>query len=231
MTMQSHVSTAGSHIWQNKKDRNMTIPEHQQGTEEWHQARLGKVTGSKVNDVLMGPGKAGHDNYLAQLVCERLTGTWEEGYTSKAMQDGKDREPVAVSAYEFKTGNMTDECGFIPHPTISDTGASPDRLIGVDGLLEVKCTTPGVHLKNLDNPTVSKPYRIQKLWEMECAERKWVDFVSYCPAFPPAMQCHIRRFTFEEMAAQEDIEMVRQKVIRFNRLVKAKARELTERFG
>ena len=112
----------------------------EQRTDAWFEARLGKVTASRVAD-LMATTKSGYaasrDNLMAQLIVERLTGQKQESYTNAAMQWGTDQEPFARAAYEIATGQMVEECGFIPHPTIEGAGASPDGLVGDEGLVEI----------------------------------------------------------------------------------------------
>lgn len=114
----------------------------EQQTDEWFKARLGKVTASRIYDVL-SKTKSGYSatrkNYMAQLICERLTGTREEGFKTAAMQRGNDIEPKARARYMLETGELVEETGFINHPTINMSGASPDGLVGEDGLIEIKC--------------------------------------------------------------------------------------------
>ena len=199
----------------------------EQGSPEWFQSRLGKVTASKLSNVMMSRDKAGFQNYKAQLVCERLTGRREETYTSRAMEQGNELEAQARALYILETGSTVEECGFFDHPTIPMTGASPDGLVNADGVLEIKCPQPATHLKNLENPTIAKNYRLQKQWQMECTGRRWTDFVSFCPAFPDEMQLHIRRVEFDEAEAAS----IREAVKRFLMEVSADVARLKERFS
>ena len=164
-----------------------------QGTEEWFAARCGKVTASCLNDVMMKTTTAGYQNYVAQLVCERLTGEPTETFTSAAMQHGTETEPRARAMYELETGLAVLEVGFIPHPTLAMSGASPDGLAGEDGLVEIKCPQPAKHIKNLTGGKIDTGYMRQMQWQMECTGREWCDFVSFSPAFPPEMQIFIQR--------------------------------------
>src|SRR5688572_15980698 len=113
-----------------------------QGSPEWFAERAGKVTASRIADMLAktktGWG-ASRANYAAQLVAERLTGTVVESYTSAEMRWGTETEPQAKAAYEFYTGSTIEDAAFIQHPKIAMSGASPDGFVGADGLLEVKC--------------------------------------------------------------------------------------------
>lgn len=142
-----------------------------QGTPEWHQQRIGKVTASKIADVMMKPTTAGYQNYKAQLVCERLTGQPTETYSNAAMQHGNDTEPQARAFYEIETGFSVSEVGFIDHPSIENTGASPDGLIGADGLVEIKCPQPATHIKNLTGANIARNYNLQMHWQMICTGR------------------------------------------------------------
>ena len=154
-----------------------------QGTEEWHQTRLGKVTASRVADVLatIKTGEsASRKNYRMELVCQRLTGQREEGFVNSHMERGIELEPLARAAYEFKQGVTVTEVGFIDHPSIDMSGASPDGIVG-DGLVEIKCPTPANHADTLLLGKAPSKYIAQMQWQMACTGAKWCDFVSYCP--------------------------------------------------
>lgn len=174
----------------------------EQGTEGWHQERLGKVTASKISDVMMKPTTAGYQNYRAQLICERLTGQPTETFTSAAMQHGTETESQARAMYEMETGFDVQEVGFIQHPKLEMSGASPDGLIAKDGLVEIKCPQPAKHLKNLTGAKIDRGYLLQMQWQMVCTERKWCDFVSFCPMLPIEMQIHIQRVDLDAELAE-----------------------------
>ena len=169
----------------------------EQRTEEWHQARLGKVTASKIADVMAagrgGKPSATRANYRAQLVVERLTGVPTEGFTNAAMQHGTETEPQARATYTLTTFNAVSEVGFVPHPTIEMAGASPDGLIGDDGLIEIKCPNSATHIATLRGAAIDDKYLKQMQWQMACTGRDWCDFVSFDPRLPDEMQIHIRR--------------------------------------
>lgn len=162
-----------------------------QGSDEWLAARLGKVTASRVAD-LMARTKTGwsasRDNYMAELICERLTGQTAERFSNAAMQWGTDTEPQARAAYEFITGNAVEEVGFVEHPSILMAGASPDGLVGDDGLVEIKCPNTATHIETLLGEKVPAKYRTQMLWQIACTGRAWCDFVSFDPRLPADMQ-------------------------------------------
>jgi len=128
------------------------IEKVEQGTPEWFAARLGNVTASRVADVI-AKTKSGYsasrENYMAQLICERMTNTVAESYTNAAMAWGTETEPLARAAYESYADVLVDEVGYIPHPTIERAGASPDGLVGLYGLLEIKCPNTATHIDTL----------------------------------------------------------------------------------
>ena len=185
-----------------------------QGTPEWHQARLGKVTASKVADVI-AKTKSGYAatraNYMAQLICERLTGNPTEGFTNAAMQWGTDQEGPAREAYEFSKGVWVTQVGFIDHPTISMAGASPDGLIGTDGMIEIKCPNTATHLETLLSRKVPSKYQTQMAWQLACTGRQWCDFVSYDPRLPE----HLRMFVFRYERDDTIIEDLETEVVAF----------------
>ena len=176
---------------------------YEQGTDEWMAERLGKVTASRISDVMMKPTTAGYQNYRAQLVCERLTGTPTETFTSAAMQHGTDTEPQARAMYTLHSGNDVEQVGFIDHPDIAMTGASPDGLIGDSGLVEIKCPQPAKHIKTLLGANVDRNYLLQMQWQMICTGRTWCDFVSFNPGFPADLQLHCQRVELSADIAAE----------------------------
>ena len=167
-----------------------------QRSDEWFQARLGKVTASRIAD-LMARTKSGYStsraNYTAELIAERLTGIKGDFYQNAAMQWGTEQEPHARAAYEILKGVLVNEVGFVPHPTISDSGASPDGLVEEDGLVEIKCPFTATHLDFLTTGNVPEKYNLQMHWQMACTGRAWCDYVSYDPRLPPKMGIAIKR--------------------------------------
>lgn len=113
-----------------------------QRNDDWLTSRIGKITASRIGGINAKPktGKALNETLL-EILSERLTGEKTEGFTSKAMQWGIENEPYAVTAYENETGLFVMQTGLIDHPTIPMSGASPDGLVGKDGLIEIKCPT------------------------------------------------------------------------------------------
>ena len=167
----------------------------EQRTADWFEIRRGKVTASRVSDV-MAKTKTGYsasrENYMAELVIQRITGHVEEGYTNAAMQWGIDQEPLARAAYEAKNSVLVDEVGFIPHPTIEWAGASPDGLVG-EGMLEIKCPNPATTIETWLTETVPAKYFAQMQFQMACANRPWCDYVVYDPRMPQNLQLFVKR--------------------------------------
>jgi len=186
----------------------------EQRTDDWFAARIGKVTASRVTDVV-AKTKSGYsasrDNYMAQLVCERLTGKPAESFSNAAMQWGTETEPLARAAYEAKMDVLVDEVGFIDHPSIVNSGASPDGLVSIDGLIEIKCPNTATHIDTLLSQTVPKKYADQIFWQMACTGRDWCDFVSYDPRLPPDLQLFIKRIPRDD----KYIQLLEAEVIEF----------------
>jgi putative phage-type endonuclease len=177
-----------------------------QGSEEWFAARRGKVTASRVADVIAktktGWG-ASRGNYLAELVAERLTGQTADSYTNPAMQWGVETEPQARAAYEFYQRCTVEEVGFVDHPRIAMTGASPDGLVGEDGMVEIKCPLTKTHIDTLLGQTIPGKYLTQMQWQMACAGRRWCDFVSFDPRLPESLSLFTQRVDRDDEAIAE----------------------------
>lgn len=177
-----------------------------QRSAEWFAARLGKATASKIADLMAttksGPA-ASRANYAAQLVAERLTGELAETLTSAAMQWGTDTEAEARAAYCFFRDAEVVEVGFVDHPTVAMSGASPDGLVGTDGLLELKCPNTATHIATLSGKSVPGKYVKQIMWQMACTGRKWCDFASYDPRLPESMRLIVIRLHRDEAMIAE----------------------------
>ena len=177
-----------------------------QGSDEWKALRLGKVTASRVADVVAKTKSgysAGRANYAAQLIAERLTGTVAEAYTNAAMQHGTETEPEARAAYEFYQGVTVEEVAFVPHPKIDRAGCSPDGLVGGDGLVEIKCPNTATHLETLLGQAVPGKYETQMQFQMACTGRSYCDFVSYDPRMPENMRLFIKRVPRDDARIKE----------------------------
>ena len=172
----------------------------EQGTTEWFSARCGKVTASRVADIIAktksGPS-ASRENYLAQIVCERMTGRPAESYSNAAMAWGTEQEPFARAAYESAKDVLVQEVGFVLHPNISEAGASPDGLVGLFGLVEIKCPNTATHISTLLDQKVPEKYNIQMQFQMASTGRHWCDFVSFDPRMAEGLQLFIKRVEFD----------------------------------
>lgn len=197
---------------------------------EWFSARLGCVTASRTADV-MAKTKSGYSasraNYMAQLITERLTGQATEGFSSAAMQWGTETEPQARMAYEVMTGETVEETGFILHPSIKNFGASPDGLVGSDGLIEIKCPNTATHIDTLLSEKVPGKYITQMHVQMICTGREWCDFVSFDPRLPSDMSFWMQRVHRDD-ALCKNIEV---EVISFLEELGMKLQKLREKFG
>jgi len=201
--------------------------EIKQGSDAWFQSRMGRVTASRVADVI-AKTKTGYstsrENYMAQLVCERLTGTVAESFTNAAMQWGTDNEPLARAAYEAYADVLVDEVAMITHPRIEQAGASPDGLVGQSGLVEIKCPNTATHIDTLLTQTVPSKYVTQMQWQMACTGRQWCDFVSFDPRLPKELQLFVKHISRDE----DYISMLEKEVIKFLKELNDKIEKLNK---
>jgi putative phage-type endonuclease len=182
------------------------MSEIEQGSDAWRQLRIGKVTASRVADVVAktksGPS-ASRANYMAELIAERLTGVPGERFTNTAMQWGTDHEADARRAYEFYHDFEVEQVAFVDHPTIPMTGASPDGIIKpttimgdktiINGLVEIKCPNTATHLDTLLGQSAPGKYITQMQWQMACTATDFCDFVSFDPRLPESMRLFVFR--------------------------------------
>jgi len=165
----------------------------EQGSPEWLALRAGKVTASRVADVMAKTTTAAYQNYMADLIAERLTGQKTESFTNAAMQWGVDHEAQARAEYEVKTGVLVEQVAFVDHPTIPMFGCSPDGLVGDDGLIECKCPNTSTHIEYIRQDKAPIKYVNQMQCQMAVTGRKWCDFVSFDPRLPDGLQLFIVR--------------------------------------
>jgi len=183
----------------------------EQGTPEWHQLRLGKVTASRVADILAktktGPS-ASRQNYLIELALQRTTGIIQESYSNAAMEWGTQTEPQARVAYEVTTNNFVDQLAFVDHPSIDWFGCSPDGLVSDRGLVEIKCRNSAGHWETIKLDEIPKKYWIQMQAQLTCTGREWNDYVSFDPRMPERSQLYIKRvFRDEEFIKEMEFEV------------------------
>jgi len=214
-------------MWRKREIGKIMIEMIEQRSDEWFAARIGKVTASRVADVI-AKTKTGYsatrDNYMAQLVCERLTGQKGESFTNAAMQWGTETEPLARISYEVAQNVLVDEVGFVPHPTIEMAGASPDGLVGDDGLLEIKCPNTATHIETLLSQTVPTKYYTQMQFQLASTGRKWCDFVSFDNRLPKELQLFVKRVLRDDMY----IRLMEEEIIKFLNELDVKIAQLME---
>ena len=186
----------------------------EQGTTEWHLQRLGKVTASRVADVL-SKGKSGESasrkNYRTELLVQRLTGQPGESFTNAAMEWGTATEPLARIAYEAEMGVFVDQVAFIDHPSIAQFGCSPDGLVAQDGLIEIKCGNTATHIDWMLDGKPPTKHIPQMQCQMAVTGRQWCDFVSFDPRLPDDLQLFVVRLERDE----EYIEAMESEVKKF----------------
>ena len=200
-----------------------------QGSDEWFAIRIGKVTASRVADII-AKTKSGYstsrDNYMAQLICERLTNQKGESFTNAAMQHGTETEPLARAAYEALKDVLVDEVGFVPHPSIKMAGASPDGLVGDDGLLEIKCPNTATHIDTLLSESVPTKYFTQMQFQLACTGREWCDFVSFDNRLPEELQLFVKRVprddAYIKQIEAEIVQFLAELDDKINKLMKVK---------
>ncbi|MBV8895501.1 MAG: YqaJ viral recombinase family protein [Acidobacteriaceae bacterium] len=201
-----------------------------QGSAEWHAIRCGKVTASRVADVVATVKSGGYGasraTYMAELIAERLTGKPSESYTNAAMQWGTATEPEARTAYEFHANCDVQQVGFVEHPTIENAGCSPDGLLPDGGLVEIKCPNTAAHIETLLTGKIPEKYVKQMLFQMACTEGKWCDFVSYDPRLPEEMRLFVARVYRDQGA----IDILEKEVRLFLADLNAKEKALRSQF-
>jgi putative phage-type endonuclease len=183
----------------------------EQGSAEWLAIRLGKVTASRITDVL-AKGKSGEaatrEDYRTELLVQRLTNEPGESFTNAAMEWGTQTEPMARIAYEAHANVFVEQVAFVDHPTIEWFGCSPDGLVGESGLLEIKCPASKNHLKYLLAGKPPAKYVPQMQCQMAVTGREWCDFVSYDPRLPEDLQLFVVRLERDVsyiMAMEEEV--------------------------
>jgi hypothetical protein len=181
----------------------VTIHRVEQGSDAWRALRLGKATASRIpticRKIKSGAYSADRANYRADLVLERLTFEPADSYQSGEMIDGQNREPDARAEYELRRRCEVELIGFVDHPTIAMSGASPDGFVGDDGLIDIKCPIKKTHFEYLRGGEVPSDYVPQIMWNFACnPDRKWCEFVSFHQKFPEALQLFVKRIERDE---------------------------------
>lgn len=158
----------------------------QQGSDEWLAVRCGVPSASNFDKLLTTKGEPSKQaqKYLYQLAAEKVSGIKEESFQSSAMAKGIETEAEAVDFYELTQGVEVQTVGFCLHES-KLFGCSPDRLVGDEGLLEVKCPLPHTHVEYLLENNLEKDYFQQVQGQLLVTGRKWCDLISYSRGLKP----------------------------------------------
>jgi putative phage-type endonuclease len=209
------------------QDARCNFVDCEQGTQEWLEARLGKVTASRFKDVMTnGRGSAASktaDSYMMELIAERLTQTPVNSFSTPATKWGNDNEDSARALYSWRTGKPVDQVGFATKKDNWDVGASSDGLVEEDGTVEIKCPyNPVNHLNTMQYNCVPKQYQWQIQGQLWVLQRKWCDFISFDPRMPESHRMVVIRVERDE----ELIDSLESRVLVFVENMHRKAREL-----
>ena len=192
-----------------------------QGDSVWFEERLGRVTASRVRDVLAktkNGESAKRQNYRMEMLTEIITGKPAEHFVTPAMDWGIQQESVARATYELNKEVEVDLVGLVIHPTIDRFAASPDGFVGSEGLVEFKCPTTTTHLGYLLSGEVPEEYKPQMMAQMACTGRLWTDFCSFDPRLPEEFSLFIVRLERDENAIGEMERGVEQFIAEVNAL-------------
>jgi putative phage-type endonuclease len=201
-----------------------------QRSDDWYKARCGSLGASQLNEALAttkGGWGASRETIKNKIIAERLTGIPSDNYVNAAMQFGIDNEDAARKAYEAYAGVFVDEMGIAKHPVLLHTHASPDGLVGEDGLIEIKVPNTTTHIETLKSQKVPSKYMNQMLWQMRCIDRQWCDYVSFDPRLPEHLQLFVKRVERDDAAIAE----LEAKVAEFLTEVEGEIEELNRRFS
>ena len=208
---------------------------NQQGSEEWKADRIGKATGSRIPDIITrlksGGFSAMRKAYATQLALERISKQPYSFQPNAAMQHGTNTEPLARDAYKATIFEDVTEVGFINHPSILNSGASPDGLVGDDGLVEIKCPESHTHISTVLDGVVPEKYFPQIQWQLACTERKYCDFVSYDPRCPENLQLFVRRVERDDCFIATTEELVRRFLTEVDELTQQLNNKIKEKQG
>ena len=197
-----------------------------QGSEQWHLDRLGKVTGSMVSNVLSkGRGSAPSkmaETYMFELIAATLTGEPKPFFENDAMRWGTETEPQARAMYELNNDVEVREIAYFKEG--EHLLGSPDGLVGEEGLLEIKCPNTTTQLKRAINDDYSKDYNAQIQFLLWISGRQWCDFVS----FDPRLDCNAGYLQQRVERDEEFIKDMQTKVYAFIETMEATIETLTK---
>jgi putative phage-type endonuclease len=167
----------------------------EQRSQEWLNERVGFITGSRLNDVLAKKETAARKNYLLQLAIERINKKPAEPmFINDAMQRGIDKEDEAVICFEVNQGVFAEKCSFIKSKDIVWFGASPDRLIGNDAILECKVPNTLTHMNYIIDNKLPTKYKAQVYGQMLVTERDRGYFMSWDDRTVEGMELFVVEF-------------------------------------
>jgi putative phage-type endonuclease len=160
----------------------MNYHDIQQNSPEWFALRIGKFTASTFKDLFAKPGSVTYEKAINKVVYELITAQSPESFSNEWMVRGSELEPLARKAYEDEKMVVVKNGGFFVMNEY--VGASPDGLVGIDGLIEIKCPAYHTHIDYLLKKKVPADYYCQMQGQMFVTGRQWCDFVSYHPNLP-----------------------------------------------
>ena len=191
----------------------------EQNTEEWNSLRSGRITSSSLSKFMAKFGKAFGEpakKYAVEIALSQITGSCPSyGYSNDHMERGHEEEPLARMAYENEYFCTVDNGGFFER---EDIGCSPDGLIGSDGVLEIKSAIPSIHYARIAKQSYDSAYRWQLAGNLKFTGREWIDFASYCSAFPEDKRLYVHR-SYKENFINE-FSMIDSRIEEFRELVK-----------
>jgi putative phage-type endonuclease len=199
----------------------------EQGSEAWKLLKVGKVSASRMADLLAktkSGASASRAKYMAQLLCERMTGQPTEFFTTVAMQRGTEIEPIARAAYEAENLTSVEQVAWVEHPTIPMAGCSPDGLVGEHGLIEIKCKEIHNHLDSILNDRIDPDHQAQMMWQMCVTGRQWCDYVCFDDRAPEGLQLFVKRLHRDE----EKIKQMEDEVRTFLKDLESMIQKLNE---
>ena len=213
----------------------MNIIDVVQGSKAWVFARLGKATASRAADIpartKSGGYRSSRENYMGELIAERLTGRPLERFNSAAMVWGTEHEDEARREYAFSHDTLVERVGFVLHPRIENFGGSPDGIVadaaGEKGLVEIKCPLTSTHINTLRTEQVPSDYYLQMMANLACTGLPWCDYVSFDPRLPSEMQLFVKRIERHD----DTIEMIEAEVALFLDDLEVALADLKRRFN
>lgn len=192
----------------------------EQGTDSWHALRAGLPTASCFSAIMdrkkNGDPTAARQKYLYTLAGQRITGKIVETYSGGALERGKIMEDEARKFYVFQSDQTCEQVGFVTN-SIWHAGASPDSLVGSEGMLEIKTKLPDLLLECLEADEVPEEHVAQCQGQLAVAQRAWVDLCCYWPGMPkfikriPRDETYIAKLKIEVRQFNEELDALVEK--------------------